>query len=110
MRPKQPASQIRGIEMLSVHTPIRKPTPTAHAVDTRPTVLISEQEVKLLTAAALSGVASPRPSLLSRWITRAKAAFVATVPVDDGIDRPQYVQKHYSYIESAAMARAMERL
>ena len=95
--------------MLSVHTPIRKPTPTAHAVDTRPTVLISEQEVKLLTAAALSGVASPRPSLLSRWITRAKALHISTPAVDDR-DHPRYVQKHYSYLESAALSRAMERL
>lgn len=93
--------------MLSVHAPIHKPTPTTRAVDTRPTVLITEQEVKLLTAAALSAVASPRPSLLGRWVTRARAA-IATV--DDGIDRPRYAQKHYSYLESAAMSRAMERL
>jgi len=51
--------------MLSVHTPVRKPTPAARAVDTRPTVLITEQEVKLLTAAALAAVPAPRPSLLS---------------------------------------------
>ena len=100
--------------MLSVRTPIRKapppkPTPAARVVDTRPTVLISEQEVKLLTAAALTPIAAPHPSLLSRLIARAKAA-IATVPVDDGADRPRYVQKHYSYLESAAMARAMERL
>lgn len=109
MRPKQPASQIRGIAMLSVHTPIRKPTPTARAVDTRLTVLITEQEVKLLTAAALSSVASPRPSLLSRWITRAKATHISTPAIDDR-DHPRYIQRHYSYLESAGMSRAMERL
>jgi hypothetical protein len=109
MRPKPPASKIRGIAMMSVHAPVRKPKPATRTVDTRPTVLITEQEVKLLTAAALTAVAAPRPSLLSRWIIRAKAA-IATVPVDDGVDRPRYVQKHYSYLESAAMSRAMERL
>ena len=95
--------------MFSVHAPVRKPTPTAPAVDTRTTVLITEQEVKLLTAAGLTAVASPRPSLLSRWIARAKAARVSTAAVDDR-DHPRYVQRHYSYLESAAMARAMERL
>ena len=103
------AGQIRGIAMLSVHAPVRKPTPAARTVDTRPTVLITEQEVKLLTAAALAAVATPQPTVLSRWISRVKAA-IATVPVDDGVDRPRYVQKHYGYLESAAMSRAMERL
>lgn len=99
--------------MLSVHTavrrPVRRPTPTARAVDTRPTVLITAQEVKLLSAAALTAVAAPRPSLLSRWITGARA-MLATAPAADDTDHPRYVQKHYSYLESAAMARAMERL
>lgn len=95
--------------MLSVHAPVHKPTPTARVVDTRPTVLITEQEVKLLTATALAPVPAPRPSLLARWITRAKAARIAA-PASDGRDHPRYVQKHYSYIESAAMSRAMERL
>jgi hypothetical protein len=109
MRPNPPASQIREIAMLSVHAPVHAPTPAARVVDTRPTVLITEQEVKLLTAAALTAVAPPRPSLLSRWITRARAA-IATADVHDGGDRPRYVQRHYSYLESAAMSRAMERL
>ena len=52
--------------MMSVHAPVRKPKPATRTVDTRPTVLITEQEVKLLTAAALTAVAAPRPSLLSR--------------------------------------------
>ena len=95
--------------MLSVHAPVRKPTPAARIVDTRPTVLITEQEVKLLTAAALAAVPAPRPSLLSRWITRAKALHVSTPAADDR-DHPRYVQRHYSYLESAAMSRAMERL
>ena len=93
--------------MLSVHAPARKPAPTAHVVDTRPTVLITEQEVKLMTAAALAPVAAPQASLLSRWITRAKAVHVVTT---DDRDHPRYVQKHYGYLESAAMSRAMERL
>jgi hypothetical protein len=95
--------------MLTVHTAVRKPTPTARAVDTRPTVLITEQEVKLLTTAALTAVAAPQPSLLSRWIICARAV-LATVPAAEHTDHPRYVQKHYSYLESAAMARAMERL
>jgi hypothetical protein len=109
MRPKPPASQIRGIAMLSIHAPVRKPTPATRTVDTQPTVLITEQEVKLLTAAALAAVAAPQPSLLSRWIARAKAVYVSTAAVDDR-DHPRYVQRHYSYLESAAMSRAMERL
>jgi hypothetical protein len=108
MRPNRPANQIRGIAMLSVHTAVRKP-PTARAVDTQPTVLITEQEVKLLTAAAVGTVAPPRPRLLSRWIAGVKAALAAE-PAADQRDRPRDVQKHYAYIESAAMARAMERL
>ena len=95
--------------MFSVHAPVRKPTPAARIVDTKPTVLITEQEVKLLTAAALAAVPAPRPSLLSRWITRAKALHVSTPAADDR-DHPRYVQRHYSYLESAAMSRAMERL
>ena len=95
--------------MMSVHAPVRKPKPATRTVDTRPTVLITEQEVKLLTAAALAAVPAPRPSLLSRWITRAKALHVSTPAADDR-DHPRYVQRHYSYLESAAMSRAMERL
>jgi hypothetical protein len=109
MRPKSPASQIREIAMLFVHAPVRTPTPAARVVDTRPTVLVTEQEVKLLTAAALAAVPAPRPSLLSRWIARAKAVYVSAPAADDR-DHPRYVQRHYSYIESAAMSRAMERL
>jgi hypothetical protein len=108
MRPKHPASQTKGIAMLSVHTRVHKPAPTATAVDSRPTVLITEQQVKLLTAAALAAGAARRPSLLARCITRAKALHVSA-PAAGG-DHPRYVQKHYSYLESAAMARAMERL
>ena len=95
--------------MLSVHAPVRKPTPATRTVDTRPTVLVTEQEVKLMTAAALAPVAAPQASLLSRWITRAKALHVSTPAADDR-DHPRYVQRHYSYLESAAMSRAMERL
>ena len=95
--------------MMSVHTSVHKPPKAARTVDTRPTVLVTEQEVKLLTAAALAPVPSARPHLLSRWIAGVKAAFAARPVADEG-DRPRYVQKHYSYLESAAMARAMERL
>ena len=95
--------------MFAVHTPIRKPTPAARVVDTRPTVLITEQEVQLLTAAALTPVAPPRPSLLARWISRAKSMHLSAPAADDR-DQPRYAQRHYGYIESAAMSRAMERL
>lgn len=95
--------------MLSVHSSVRKPTPATCIVDTRPTVLITEQEVRLLTAAALAAVAAPRPSLLSRWIARSKAVHASAAAADDR-DRPRYVQRHYSYIESAALSRAVERL
>lgn len=93
--------------MLSVRTAVHKPPPTTRVVDTRPTVLITEHEVKLLTAAALAPAAPPR--LMTRWIAGVKAAFAARAVVDE-VDRPRYVQRHYGYLESAAMARAMERL
>ena len=92
--------------MMSVHTALRKPP---SPIGTAPTVLITEQEVKLLTAAAFTAVAPPRPRLLSRWIAGVRAA-LATRPDAEDIDRPRDVQRRYSFLESAAMARAMERL
>ena len=45
----------------------------------------------------------------TRWIARVKTTFAARAVVDE-VDRPRYVQRRYGYLESAAMARAMERL
>ena len=95
--------------MLSVHAPVRKPTPAARIVDTKPTVLITEQEVKLLTAAGLAAVPAPRPSLLSRWITAARSPFVV-LPPQERPAHSRYVPRHNDYLESAALKRAMERL
>ena len=93
--------------MLSVHAPVQQPpsTETSRVVDTRPTVLITEQEVKLLTAAAI-GTAPAKHGLFSRWIAASRAAR-ATRPARPG-RRP--CTAHYEFLEHAAMARAMERL
>ncbi|SBS79461.1 conserved hypothetical protein [uncultured Mycobacterium sp.] len=89
--------------MLSVHAPIQQPSSTGafRVVDTRPTVLITEQEVKLLTAAAIAAPA--KRGLFSRWIAAHRAARAARP------SRRSYTA-HYEFLEHAAMARAMERL
>ncbi|WP_445165999.1 hypothetical protein ACTXG7_19210 [Mycolicibacterium sp. Dal123E01] len=88
--------------MLSVHAPVRDQEPTAtRVVDTRPTVLITEQQVKLLTAAAM-GV-PPKQRLFSRWIGSHRAAQRARS------EHRRYTA-HYEFLEHAAMARAMQRL
>ncbi|WP_163745845.1 hypothetical protein [Mycolicibacterium helvum] len=56
--------------MLSVPASVPRP-PTAQiarVVDTRPTVLITEQEVKLLKAAATAATTPARPGLFTRWM------------------------------------------
>jgi hypothetical protein len=89
--------------MLSVHAPVQQPpsTETSRVVDTRPTVLITQQEVELLTAAAIAVPA--KQGLFSRWITARRAARAARP------NRRSYTT-HYEFLEHAAMARAMERL
>jgi hypothetical protein len=95
--------------MLSAHAPTEavetaEPTET-RVVDTRPTVLITEQEVKLLTAAATAApLAAPAPGFLSRWFAAHRAATEARR------DRQRYSPAHYEFLEHSAMARAMERL
>ena len=87
---------------MSVQAPVEPSPDTSHAVDTRPTVLITEQEVKLLTAAAIAAPTLPKRGLFSRWIAANRAARAA---------RPQrHYTPHYEFLEHAAMARAMERL
>jgi hypothetical protein len=90
--------------MLSVHAPVQQPpsTEASRVVDTRPTVLITEQEVKLLTAAAIA-VPAKQHGLVSRWIAAHRAARAARP------SRRSYTA-HYEFLERAAMARAMERL
>jgi hypothetical protein len=92
--------------MLSLHAPIHPPasTTTSRAADTGPTVLITEQEVKLLTAAAGAATAPGKPRLLSRWIAAARASRATRH------HRWHYAPQHYDFLEHSAMARAMERL
>ena len=87
--------------MLSTHAPVEPSTTTSRVVDTRPTVLITEQEVKLLTAATIA--APPRQGLFSRWAAAHREARDAR-----RTRAPRTV--HYEFLEHAAMARAMERL
>lgn len=75
----------------------------------KPTVLITENEVKLLTAAAISVTAPARRGLWRRWTSAAQAAF-AVRPVDERPAHSRYVPRHNDYLETAAMKRAMERL
>jgi hypothetical protein len=49
-------------------------TPPPRVLDTRPTVLITEHEVKLLTAAAIAVTAPAKPRLFARWIAASRAA------------------------------------
>ena len=90
--------------MLSVHAPVDSSAPPTRVVDTRPTVLITEHEVKLLTAAAITPAAPARPGLFARW----RAAH--RVASDARRDRQRYSPAHYEFLEHAAMCRAMERL
>ncbi|TDO07349.1 hypothetical protein EV580_6318 [Mycobacterium sp. BK086] len=88
--------------MLSVHAPVQQPEATPRVVDTRPTVLITEQEVKLLTAAAIAAPA--KQGLFSRWVVSHREAR------DARRNRQRYSPAHYEFLEHSAMARAMERL
>lgn len=88
--------------MLFVHASAQPSAPVSGAVDTRPTVLISEQQVRVLTAAA---IATPtKHGLLSRWLAAHRAAS------DARRDRQRYSPAHYEFLEHSAMTRAMERL
>lgn len=75
----------------------------------KPTVLITENEVKLLTAAAIGVTAPARPRLWSRWTSAARAAFTVHT-VDERPAHSRYVPRHHDFLETAAMKRAMERL
>jgi hypothetical protein len=90
--------------MLSLHAPVQQPlsAPAPRVVDTRPTVLITEQQVKLLTAAAIAAPPA-KAGLFSRWIASHRAAREARS------EHWRYTT-HYDFLENAAMARAMERL
>jgi hypothetical protein len=83
---------------MSIHAPVR---PTPRALDTRPTVLITEREVRMLTEAAVAPEA--RAGMVSRWIAGRRAAHQARA------DHQRHTA-HYEFLEYAAMARAMEHL
>ena len=89
---------------MSVPVAVQQPesTETSRVVDTRPTVLITEQEVKLLTAAAITTAPAKQG-----WFARRRAANRAA-----RASRPsrRTYTAHYEFLEHAAMARAMERL
>ncbi len=76
-----------------------------------PTVLISEHEVALATAAALR----TRPSARRRWVEATSGLWAAvrrslSAPAHDERPVRRAYPKHYAFLENAAMARAMERL
>lgn len=106
MRPDFAGRPDRGIEMLSLPAPVQQQpsTATPRVVDTRPTVLITEHEVKLLTAAAIATTAPAKPGVLARWIASHREAR------DARRSRQRYSPAHYEFLEHSAMARAMERL
>ncbi|MCV7018302.1 hypothetical protein [Mycolicibacterium aichiense] len=84
------------LSALSVHAPVHP-----RVVDTRPTVLITEHEVRMLTAATIS--AHPKAGMVSRWIAAHRAAHEAHVS-------HRRLVAHYDFLEYSAMSRAMERL
>ena len=88
--------------MLSVHAPVQEP-PSTPAMDTRPTVLITENEVKLLTAAAIAANTPAKQGRFSRWISASRTARA------ERSEHRRYTA-HYEFLEHAAMARAMEHL
>lgn len=83
---------------MSIHTPAQ---PTTRVVDTRPTTLITEHEVKILTAAAVAPQA--KAGMVARWIAAHRTAHE-----DRGSHRR--LVAHYEFLEHSAMARAMEHL
>jgi hypothetical protein len=96
--------------MLSVPAPVQQQpsTATPRVVDTRPTVLITEHEVKLLTAAATATTAQAKHGVFARWIASHREA--RDVRRDARRSRQRYSPAHYEFLEHSAMARAMERL
>ena len=74
-------------------------------------VLITEREVALSTAIALQ----PRPKTRRRWVEATHALLasvqrsVTPAPRDER-PAPRHYPRHYSYLENACMARAMQRL
>ena len=87
---------------------------TVDEVEERPVspapVLITEQEVALGTAVALR----PRPSTPRRWIEAIRGVLAAVehalvAPIEDRPPRRDY-PKRYAFLESACMAREMDRL
>lgn len=83
---------------MSIHMPAR---PKPRVVDTRPTVLITEHEVTMLTAATISPHA--KAGMVSRWIAAHRAARESSVS-------HRRLVAHYDFLEHSAMARAMEHL
>lgn len=84
-------------------------TAPAPAAVTHEPVLITEEQVRFATAAAV-----PLPPVKTRgWVSRVVGAFVsaasATSKTDD-VPKRRHYPKHYSFIEDARMSREMYRL
>ncbi len=79
------------------------PAPTAQLPSTE--VLITTQEVRFSTAAA---VGVRRQSIGVRLGAMMRQMFAT--PADAPRPRPKYVARRYGYLENALMAREMERL
>ena len=76
-----------------------------------PPVLITEHEVALSTAIALQ----TRPKTRRRWVEAIHGLFAAlhrtpAPSTQDGHRAPRSYPKRYTFLETASMARAMERL
>lgn len=74
-------------------------------------VLITEHEVALSTAVALQ----TRPKTRRRWVEAIHGLFAALRPTparstQDDHRAPRSYPKRYAFLETASMARAMERL
>jgi hypothetical protein len=84
-----------------VHEPLPQPTSTAPSTQ----VLISTQQVRFSTAAA---VGVRRQSIGERIVAGIRQIFAASA--EESRPRPQYEPRRYGFLENALMAREMGRL
>lgn len=74
---------------------------------TTPSILITEQQVLLGSAAALAG-----PTVRRSYFAMVRAAFGlrTRAPRSDGLVKPRHYPRHHDFLEDALMSRMMDRL
>jgi hypothetical protein len=99
------------MEMLKENLALTTPDEALEQLIPPAPVLITEHEVVLSTAVALQS----RPKTRRRWAAAAQVLFAALRPTparstQDDHRAPRSYPKRYTFLETASMARAMERL